>query len=237
MGVEGRGPGSFAQLRRQQLPCAPSCCRQSQTCSCYLCPVFQRSLQSLFCYEIYPFLNIGNLCKLLLKIHLNQQTQLQAGCCLQTIHRNKTWVQTGEAACQGHPHVGTGTGTGPPDSQVQSTPHSAVSQWAWIPCQGCSRDTSARSWAGTPFPLSLHATAMFTSLTHTSLMISSCFLDSHPIVWAEHSVLSLSLLPPKSFWELQILSHVCTYTPCPCPTCRAWCSSLGHRSNETQALL
>lgn len=115
MGVEGRGPGSFAQLRRQQLSCAPSCCRQSQTCSCYLCPVFQRSLQSLFCYEIYPFLNIGNLCKLLLKIHLNQQTQLQAGCCLQTIHRNKTWVQTGEAACQGHPHVGTekGQGQGP----------------------------------------------------------------------------------------------------------------------------
>lgn len=78
-----REPKSFAQLGTQELPCLPSCCQVKSGLELLALPIFQRSHKSLLFCEIYPFLNIGNLFKLFLKVHLDQRTRLTAGSCLQ----------------------------------------------------------------------------------------------------------------------------------------------------------
>ena len=63
------------------------------------------------------------------------------------------------------------------------------------PCQGHSDVTH--------LPKSLHVPVMVTPLTHNNpSLMPSGFKDSQSIFKAENKVLSLPLLPPRSFWEL-----------------------------------
>ena len=158
---------------------------------------------------------------------------LQYGSCLQVAsvwpnRRSKTWVQRDDATSQGYTACWwqswhrDWTSWWPGSSPALTLPVSTGVD----SCQSCSGETHLQGHGETtPSPRSLQVTAMFTSLIYNALMIPDCFLDSHLIFWAEHNVLSLPLLPPRSLWELWLIRA---------PTQSA---TLGNtESDETQAL-